>query len=416
MCHLRRRGAFWDTFRPWVSRAHVSTNILPAISSISAAGCVRPTCEKAGRHAGLAARDAKHFAADVCGRLPEMQKTWRPMFAVGCPRCKKLCGRCLRSAARDAKQLCGRCLRSAARDAKNLVADVCGRLPEMSKLGGRCLRSTARDAKTWRPMFAVGCRRCKNLAADVCGRLPEMQNFLADVCGWLPQKVRVRPAVNRSPNRTFRGLSYTFINRLCVWAFPACKNFPGHYGGSRQVGTCPQEQMGPKPQVSTLISEAKVGTWSETRQRESWNLYCRERGTAITTTAPVLQRNRNYNCYDRSSIANSKKNAITTTAPLLQREGNCNYHDRSNAERERETVIIATLSNIAEREKLELLGPLQYCRDRNCNYCDPSSMAEREIAINYYDRSSIAERYVYGDPTIIPLYSQWYDPMDRRRT
>ena len=237
-------------------------------------------------------------------------------------------------------------------------------------------------------MFAVGCRRCKN--------------FLADVCGWLPQKVRVRPAVNRSPNRTFRGLSYTFINRLCVWAFPACKNFPGHYGGSRKVGTCPQEQMGPKPQVSTLISEAKVGTWSETRQRESWNLYCRERGTAITTTAPVLQRNRNYNCFDRSSIANSKKNAITTTAPLLQREGNCNYHDRSNAEREREkTVIIATLSNIAEREKPELLGPLQYCRDRNCNCCDPSSMAAREIAINYYDRSSIAERYVYGDPTII---------------
>ena len=47
------------------------------------------------------------------------------------------------------------------------------------------------------------------------------------------------------------------------------------YGGSRKVGTCPQEQIGPKPQVPTLISEAKVGTWSETRQRESWNLYCR---------------------------------------------------------------------------------------------------------------------------------------------
>ena len=37
----------------------------------------------------------------------------------------------------------------------------------------------------------------------------------------------------------------------------------------------------------------------------------------------------------------------------------------------------------------------------NCNYCEPSSVAEREIAINYYDRSSIAERYVYGDPTTI---------------
>ena len=81
-------------------------------------GCVRPTCKKAGRHAGLAARDAKNFAADVCGRLPEMQKTWWPMFAVA-----------------------------------------------------------ARDVKTWRPMFAVGCPRCKNLAADVCGRLPEMQKL-----------------------------------------------------------------------------------------------------------------------------------------------------------------------------------------------------------------------------------------------
>ena len=81
------------------------------------------------------------------GWLPEMQKTLRPMFAVGCPRCKKLGGRCLRL------------------------------LPEMSKLGGRCLRSAARDAITWRPMFAVGCLRCKNLAADVCGRLPEMQKL-----------------------------------------------------------------------------------------------------------------------------------------------------------------------------------------------------------------------------------------------
>ena len=81
-------------------------------------GCVRPTCKK---------------LADMQGWLPEMQKTLRPMFAVGCPRCKKL--------------------------------------------GGRCLRSAARDAKTWRPMFAVGCLRCKNLAADVCGRLPEMQKL-----------------------------------------------------------------------------------------------------------------------------------------------------------------------------------------------------------------------------------------------
>ena len=68
------------------------------------------------------------------------------------------------------------------------------------------------------------------------------------------------------------------------------------YSGSRKVGTCPQEQIGPKPQVPTLILESKVGTWSETRQSESWNMYCRgrerERGTANTTTAPVLRKKR----------------------------------------------------------------------------------------------------------------------------
>ena len=32
----------------------------------------------------------KKFAADVCGWLSEMQKSLRPMFAAGCPRCKKL--------------------------------------------------------------------------------------------------------------------------------------------------------------------------------------------------------------------------------------------------------------------------------------------------------------------------------------
>ena len=146
---------------------------------------------------------------------------------------------------------------------------------------------------------------------------------------------------------------------------------------------------------------------------------------------PVLQRERNCNYYDRSSIAEKQKLQLLRPLQYCKQQKKCNHYDRSIIakrgelqlprpfqcrERERETVIIATLSNIAAREKPELLGPLQYCRDRNCNDCDPSSMAEREIAINYYDRSSIAERYVYGDPTIISLYSQWYDPMDRRRT
>ena len=126
------------------------------------------------------------------------------------------------------------------------------------------------------------------------------------------------------------------------------------YGGSRKVGMCPQKQIDPKPQVPTLILEAKVGTWSETRQSESWNLYCRKKGTAITRIAPILQKKRNYNCCDRSNITNRKKLQLLQ---LLQycRERNCNYYD---------------LCSIAEREKLKLLGPLQYCRDRNCNYYD----------------------------------------------
>ena len=73
---------------------------------------------------------------------------------------------------------------------------------------------------------------------------------------------------------------------------------------------------------------------------------------------------------------------------------------------------------IAEREELQLLRPLQYCRERETtiattapvlqtarNCSNHPSMAEREIAINYYDRSSIAERYVYGDLTTISLVS-----------
>ena len=90
---------------------------------------------------------------------------------------------------------------------------------------------------------------------------------------------------------------------------------------------------------------------------------------------PVLQRERNCNCYDCSSIAEKKKlqllrllqyckqqeTAITTAAPLLRREGNCNYHDRSS---------------VAERKKLQLLQPLLYCGERDCNFCDPSVAAD----------------------------------------
>ena len=105
------------------------------------------------------------------------------------------------------------------------------------------------------------------------------------------------------------------------------------YGGSRKVGMCPQKQIDPKPQVPTLILEAKVGTWSETRQRESWNLYCREKGTAITRIAPILQKKRNYNCCDRSSIT----------------KRNCNYYNCSSIA-EKETVIITTFA-VLQKER-----------------------------------------------------------------
>ena len=122
----------------------------------------------------------------------------------------------------------------------------------------------------------------------------------------------------------------------------------------------------------------------------------RERETAITTTAPVLQIGRSCNYNDRSNIA-ERETAITTTAQVLQKERNCNYYDRSS---------------IANWEKLQLLRPLRYCRkrepaitttapvlqrqrererktaltttapvlqrERSCNSCDPSSMANRE--------------------------------------
>ena len=39
---------------------------------------VRPTCKKAGRHAGLSARDAKNSVADVCGWLASVVCGWLP--------------------------------------------------------------------------------------------------------------------------------------------------------------------------------------------------------------------------------------------------------------------------------------------------------------------------------------------------
>ena len=75
----------------------------PRCKNSAADVCGWPPEKICGRCLRLAVRDAKNSAADVCGWASEIQKTLRPMFAVGCPRCKKLCGRCLRLTVRDAK-------------------------------------------------------------------------------------------------------------------------------------------------------------------------------------------------------------------------------------------------------------------------------------------------------------------------
>ena len=144
------------------------------LRTLSPKGCVRPTCKKAGRHAGMAVRDAKtlrpmfavgrprckNLAADVCGWPSEMQKTLRPMFAVGRPRCKKL--------------------------------------------GGRCLRLAVRDAKTLRPMFAVGCPRCKKLCG--CG-----QSFLH--LGQPTANIGRRLFASRAVNRKHQPQSFLHLGR-----------------------------------------------------------------------------------------------------------------------------------------------------------------------------------------------------------
>ena len=109
------------------------------------------------------------------------------------------------------------------------------------------------------------------------------------------------------------------------------------YHGSRKVGTCPQKQIDPKPQVPTLILEAKVGTWSETRQRESWNLYCREKGTAITRLLGSLQ------------YCRKRQTTTAATALVLQTERNCNYYNCSSIA-EKETVIITTFA-VLQKER-----------------------------------------------------------------
>ena len=99
--------------------------------------------------------------------------------------------------------------------------------------------------------------------------------------------------------------------------------------------------------------------------------YCRQRETAITTTAPVLQREK-LQLLQPLRYCRKRELASTTTALVLQRE---KLHLLRPPQycKKRETIIAATLpawqterncksydrSIVAETEKLQLLRPLQ---------------------------------------------------------
>ena len=101
------------------------------------------------------------------------------------------------------------------------------------------------------------------------------------------------------------------------------------YGGSRKVGMCPQKQIDPKPQVPTLILEAKlehgqklakgkVGTCIAARkelQLLGSLQYCRK-SFATAATAPVLQKERNCNYYNCSSIAEKETSFLAKVLSL----------------------------------------------------------------------------------------------------
>ena len=72
--------------------------------------------------------------------------------------------------------------------------------------------------------------------------------------------------------------------------------------------------------------------------------------------------------------------------PVLQRERKCNYYDRSS---------------IAEKEKLQLLRPLQYCKQQETAAITPAWQRGKLQLTT----TTAPERYVYGDPTTISLVS-----------
>ena len=79
---------------------------------------------------------------------------------------------------------------------------------------------------------------------------------------------------------------------------------------------------------------------------------------------PVLQRERNCNYYDRSSIAGKEKLQLLRPLQYCKQQETANHYDRSI---------------IAKRGELQLPRPFQCCRERNCNYYNRSSIAEKKL-------------------------------------
>ena len=174
------------------------------------------------------------------------------------------------------------------------------------------------------------------------------------------------------------------------------------YGSGRKVGRLHLERLMRQRHLPTLglswshLPTLGPGIWTGSCGNGIFQLsvcgkrlqYCKKRETAITTTAPVLQRERESNCnsYNGCSIAErQRETAITTTAPVLQIGRNCKYFDRSGIA-EKKTCNYYDRSSIAERERerekeretaLTTTAPVLQ-RERNCDYGDPSSMANRE--------------------------------------
>ena len=122
--------------------------------------------------------------------------------------------------------------------------------------------------------------------------------------------------------------------------------------------------------------------------------YCKKSETAITTTAPVLQRE------------TERETAITTTAAVLQRDREKLQLLRPLQYCRLGETAIATTAPILQREKLQLLRPNKYCREmtlqllRPPQYCrlgetaitSTAPVLQKKRTCNYYDRSSIAEK------------------------